>query len=90
MRSRSCRVCGLVLRDGARFCDGCGSRTPGNDAAEYKQVTVMFADVVRSMDIARTVGAERLSEIMAELVTALGQRGTRLRRGGQPVHGRRV
>ncbi|KWX65678.1 hypothetical protein ASJ79_07650 [Mycobacterium sp. NAZ190054] len=28
----------------------------------------MFADVVRSMDIARTVGPERLSEIMAELM----------------------
>jgi len=32
--------------------------------AEYKQVTVLFADVVRSMDIAAAVGAERLREIM--------------------------
>jgi class 3 adenylate cyclase len=31
-------------------------------------VTVLFADVVRSMDIAAIVGAERLREIMAELV----------------------
>ena len=37
-------------------------------SAEYKQVTVLFADVVRSMDIAATVGSERLREIMAELV----------------------
>jgi adenylate cyclase len=36
--------------------------------AEYKQVTVLFADVVHSMDIAATVGPERLREIMAELV----------------------
>jgi adenylate cyclase len=36
--------------------------------AEYKQVTVLFADVVHSMDIAATVGAERLREIIAELV----------------------
>ena len=28
--------------------------------AEYKQVTVLFADVVHSMDIAAAVGAERL------------------------------
>ena len=35
--------------------------------AEYKQVTVLFADVVHSMDIASAVGAERLREIMAEL-----------------------
>jgi class 3 adenylate cyclase len=31
-------------------------------------VTVLFADVVHSMDIAAAVGAERLREIMAELV----------------------
>ena len=37
------------------------------ESAEYKQVTVLFADVVHSMDIAAMVGAERLREIMAEL-----------------------
>src|SRR6202041_3964786 len=31
---------------------------------------VLFADVVRSMDIAAAVGAERLREIVAELVSA--------------------
>ena len=38
------------------------------DAAEYKQVTVLFADVVRSMDIAAALDVERLREIMTELV----------------------
>ncbi len=38
-----------------------------NIHAEYKQVTVLFADVVHSMDIAATVGAERLREIMSDL-----------------------
>ena len=38
------------------------------DTAEYKQVTVLFADVVRSMDIAAAVDVERLREIMTELV----------------------
>src|SRR6202012_5365879 len=37
-------------------------------SAEYKQVTVLFADVVHSMDIAAAVGAESLREIMAGLV----------------------
>jgi class 3 adenylate cyclase len=53
----------------AKFCSECG--TPISHAArsaEYKQVTVLFADVVHSMDIAATVGPERLREIMAELV----------------------
>ena len=35
--------------------------------AEYKQVTVLFADVVHSTDIAAAVGPERLREIMADL-----------------------
>ncbi len=64
----ACPTCGTEPRQGARFCDGCGAPvTAHNSRAEYKQVTVLFADVVRSMDIAATVGLERLREIMAEL-----------------------
>ncbi|OBF32174.1 cyclase [Mycobacterium sp. ACS1612] len=63
-----CRNCGAEPRDGARFCDACGSPVAVLDShAEYKQVTVLFADVVRSMDIAASVGPERLREIMTEL-----------------------
>jgi adenylate cyclase len=65
----SCRSCGTDAREGARFCDNCGSPiAPAAESAEYKQVTVLFADVVQSMDIAAAVGAERLREIMTELV----------------------
>jgi class 3 adenylate cyclase len=64
----ACRMCGTELREGARFCDGCGAPVTEQDTrAEYKQVTVLFADVVRSMDIAAAVGPERLREIMAVL-----------------------
>ena len=64
-----CRACGAELRDGARFCDACGSPVAAVDShAEYKQVTVLFADVVHSMDIAAAVGAERLREIMTDLL----------------------
>jgi class 3 adenylate cyclase len=41
--------------------------------AEYKQVTVLFANVVRSMDVAPAVGAERLREILAELVNEIAR-----------------
>jgi adenylate cyclase len=64
----ACIVCGTELPEDAKFCFDCG--TPVASAhrpAEYKQVTVLFADVVRSMDIATTVGAERLHDIMTEL-----------------------
>jgi hypothetical protein len=65
----ACRTCGTEPLENARFCHGCGSPVQDGDArAEYKQVTVLFADVVHSMDIASAVGAERLREIMAELV----------------------
>src|ERR1700678_4253088 len=63
------RTCGTKPREDARFCDGCGAPVTGHDTrAEYKQVTVLFADVVHSMDIASAVGPERLREIMTELV----------------------
>ena len=66
----TCARCGAALRPTAKFCDECGSATATPvTPAEYKQVTVLFADVVRSMDIAAAVGPERLREIMAELVT---------------------
>jgi adenylate cyclase len=65
----ACPTCGTELRTTAKFCDECGLPT-GSCAtpAEYKQVTVLFADAVHSMDIAAAVGAERLREIMGELV----------------------
>ena len=65
----ACRTCGTELFENARFCHACGSPVaePATHA-EYKQVSVLFADVVHSMDIATAVGAERLREIMAELV----------------------
>ena len=53
----------------SKFCNECGAPvTQVSRSAEYKQVTVLFADVVHSMDIAAVVGAERLREIMTELV----------------------
>src|SRR5262245_31297664 len=65
-----CTSCGAeAQRADARYCDACGSPLTGPDPhAEFKQVTVLFADVVASMDIAAAVGSERLREIMAGLV----------------------
>jgi adenylate cyclase len=63
------------LRANAKFCDVCGAQiVSATMPAEYKQVTVLFADVVRSMDIAATVGAERLREIMSDLVSRAARR----------------
>ncbi|HUO37410.1 MAG TPA: adenylate/guanylate cyclase domain-containing protein, partial [Mycobacterium sp.] len=64
-----CRSCGAELRAGDKFCHECAAPVvAAAKPAEFKQVTVLFADVVHSMDIAAAVGAERLREIVTELV----------------------
>ena len=73
-----CADCGAELRQDNKFCHQCGARiTLSPERAEYKQVTVLFADAVRSMDIAAALDMERLREIMTELVersAAVGRR----------------
>ncbi|WP_328512008.1 adenylate/guanylate cyclase domain-containing protein [Gordonia amicalis] len=48
---------------------------------EYKQVTVLFADVVKSMDLAAAMDAERWQQI----ITSLAERSAAVarRRGGR-------
>jgi class 3 adenylate cyclase len=64
-----CGSCGAGLRENAKFCNECGAPTAvSREAAQYKQVTLLFADVVRSMDIAAALDIERLREVMTDLV----------------------
>ena len=64
-----CGSCGTELPPDSRFCNKCGAPTAVSaDTAKYKQVTVLFADVVRSMHIAAAVDIERLREIMTAVV----------------------
>src|ERR1700730_4674630 len=70
----ACMACGAELQSTAKFCSECGAAvSAASKPAEYKQVTGLFADVVHSMDIAAAVGAERLREIMTELVERSGE-----------------
>jgi class 3 adenylate cyclase len=67
--SVTCGSCGTGLRENAKFCDECGAPTAvSGDTAKYKQVTVLFADVVHSMDLAAELEMERYREVMTELV----------------------
>ena len=64
-----CGSCGAHPSSTGKFCSECGARlTPAARSAEYKQVTVLFADVVRSMDLAAALDMERLREVVTELV----------------------
>jgi uncharacterized OB-fold protein len=56
----ACAACGTELPPNSKFCNKCGAAvSAAAEPAEYKQVTILFADVVHSMDIAAAVGAER-------------------------------
>src|SRR3984893_4230661 len=86
-----CGSCGTELPSNSKFCNECGAAvTTATTPAEYKQVTVLFADVVHSMDIAATVGAERLREIMTELVSRAAVVVQRYGGAGEKVPGRGI
>ena len=64
-----CGPCGNDLRAKSRFCDVCGAPvSPRPITGEHKQVTVLLADVVGSMRLAATLDAERLQEVMHQLM----------------------
>ena len=64
-----CAACCAELRENNKFRHQCGARiTLLPEPAEYKQVTVLFADVERSTDIAAALDMERLRDIMTELL----------------------
>ena len=68
--AEACATCGTQPRAEARFCDGCGAALETvPQSAEYKQVTVLFADVVQSMELAARLDPERLRDLMAAVFT---------------------
>jgi class 3 adenylate cyclase len=82
----ACRTCGTELREGAQFCAGCGAPVADQGtSAENKQVTVLFADVVHSMDIAAAVGAGDCARSWQNSPTGARQWCSVRRHGGQ-VH----
>ena len=85
----ACGSCGTGLRENAKFCDECGAPTAVSaDTAKYKQVTVLFADVVRSMDIAAARGCGAVARDHDRAGGAVGGGGAALRRD-RGVHRRR-
>ena len=62
---QGCPQCSAPQRDGAAFCDACGrplaapGTVAGRTEGEAKQVTVMFVDIVGSMALSESLGADR-------------------------------
>jgi hypothetical protein len=75
----ACRTCGTEPLVDARFCHACGSPIAvSHEPAEFKQVTVLFANVVRSMDIASTIGCGAVARNHDGAGQPLGERGAAL------------
>lgn len=64
-----CSACGFENPIGMRFCGNCGTALAAvsSSAEERKLVTVLFADVVSSTQLAGTVDPEQLRDWMARL-----------------------
>ncbi|MGQ0466999.1 MAG: adenylate/guanylate cyclase domain-containing protein [Sporichthyaceae bacterium] len=64
----ACPSCACVNEPGERFCGECGaSLVAAAQEGQRKQVTVLFADVVGSMDLAERLDPDQLTEVMQGL-----------------------
>lgn len=91
----ACPVCHQPVSEGQKFCGDCGTRlTPASSASarptlsegrhhdprpERKRVTILFADIVNSTELAESMDAEEVHEIyngalqrMSQAVTEMG------------------
>ncbi|HJP66434.1 MAG TPA: tetratricopeptide repeat protein [Actinomycetota bacterium] len=61
----SCDRCGAPLPEDARFCPRCGAPVAVAVTSERKVVTVLFADLAASTELAARLDPERFREVMA-------------------------
>ncbi|HEY7452108.1 MAG TPA: adenylate/guanylate cyclase domain-containing protein [Candidatus Limnocylindria bacterium] len=64
----TCRTCGREVAEGFAFCPWCGAPIEGDRPTgdERKLVTLLFADVVGSTELADALDAEVVRELMGE------------------------
>ena len=69
-----CRMCGVGLPDGARFCPGCGTPIQaGPPIDERKLATVLFADLVGSTQLGGSQDPERTRVLLERLFGAMSE-----------------
>src|SRR5437762_5053036 len=59
-----CPNCGTPLPEDARFCPNCGTPVAAPSVQERKLVTVVFADLAGSTELATHLDPERYREVM--------------------------
>ena len=67
----TCAKCGSPLPAEARFCAQCGAPVATSTTEERKVVTVLFADLAASTELAATLDPERFREVMAAFYNAI-------------------
>jgi class 3 adenylate cyclase/tetratricopeptide (TPR) repeat protein len=77
--SLTCDRCGTALPEDARFCPNCGAPVAVAVTDERKVVTVLFADVARSTEIAAQLDPERFREVMGAFFHMVSTELTSLR-----------
>ena len=77
----TCRRCGEIVPAGANFCPNCGAPIGVPAASERRVVTVVFADLAGSTELAAMLDPERFRDVLAAFhgmvtdeITALGGR----------------
>jgi class 3 adenylate cyclase len=61
----TCPACGATNREGARFCDGCGSvLATSSSSASRRVVTVLFSDITGSTELGERLDAERMRQVL--------------------------
>ena len=81
-----CSACGIELPENAKFCLECDAAASSLKPAEYKQVTVLFADVVHSMEHRRGRRCGAAARDHGRAGRALSRSGAALWRHGGQVH----
>lgn len=79
MSQQTCRSCGELLPDHARFCPACGASVGVAEGEERKFVTVLFADVIGSTRLAARLDPERYRGVMRAFASAAEDVVTSLR-----------
>src|SRR2546427_4417194 len=69
----TCEQCGAPLPEDARFCPRCGAPVAVFTTEERKCVTILFADLARSTELAARLDPERFREVMAGFFRAVSE-----------------
>ncbi|MGH2829211.1 MAG: adenylate/guanylate cyclase domain-containing protein, partial [Actinomycetota bacterium] len=70
-QSSVCPRCGAPVPPGARFCAQCGAPLDAATTEERRVVTVLFADLADSTELANTLDPERFREVIANFYGAV-------------------